>query len=295
MRTWAAAAGATADLVSQHPELWLPGALGWLVTIGWLVLVIGVAHPPSVAELTFVGAAIFTSGAWPWNAVAIGATALLALVAAIGLFAVAEAFLAGPSSATGQRIVRTFLLALVCALPALVALLGLATAGFAIAPVEFNAPDRADPVLRILLRLTPLVLAVAGAIVAGSAIHAAASRVSGASPGEAIRAAPRWLARANASAIVHAAAVLVARIGFAVLAAVLLRVLWAPIADRLAADGIDAALMLLLVGFVAIWLCLVLAGGALHAWGSLTWTRVLGAARPDAPAGRTGMEPRGRT
>jgi hypothetical protein len=28
---------------------------------------------------------------------------------------------------------------------------------------------------------------------------------------------------------------------------------------------------------VAIWLCLVLAGGALHAWGSLSWTRLLDA------------------
>jgi hypothetical protein len=60
-----------------------------------------------------------------------------------------------------------------------------------------------------------------------------------------------------------------------VLAAVFLRVLWAPIEQRLALDGIDVAAAFLLVGFVAIWLCLVLGGGALHAWGSVCWTRLL--------------------
>jgi hypothetical protein len=43
-------------------------------------------------------------------------------------------------------------------------------------------------------------------------------------------------------------------------------------------DGIDGPAALLLVGFVAIWLCLILGGGALHAWGSVSWTRILGAA-----------------
>jgi hypothetical protein len=55
-------------------------------------------------------------------------------------------------------------------------------------------------------------------------------------------------------------------------------VLWAPIGVRLEGEGIGLAAMLLLVGFVAIWLCLVLGGGALHAWGSAAWTRILGAA-----------------
>jgi hypothetical protein len=71
------------------------------------------------------------------------------------------------------------------------------------------------------------------------------------------------------------AVVAAVRVGYLVLAAILLRVLWAPIEQRLALDGIDAAAALLLVGFVAIWICLVLGGGALHAWGSVTWTRIL--------------------
>jgi hypothetical protein len=35
---------------------------------------------------------------------------------------------------------------------------------------------------------------------------------------------------------------------------------------------------------VSIWLCLVLAGGALHAWGSVSWTRLLEARGRDAGA-----------
>ena len=76
----------------------------------------------------------------------------------------------------------------------------------------------------------------------------------------------------------------VARIGYLVVARVLLRVLWAPIEARLSGEGFGIAVVLLLVGFVAIWLCLVLAGGALHAWGSVSWTRLLEARGRDAGA-----------
>jgi hypothetical protein len=61
------------------------------------------------------------------------------------------------------------------------------------------------------------------------------------------------------------------------LAGLLLAVLWAPIRAGLSGGGIlDLAGVLLLVGFVAIWLCLVLAGGAVHAWASVTATMLLG-------------------
>jgi len=62
-----------------------------------------------------------------------------------------------------------------------------------------------------------------------------------------------------------------------------------PAADGMPFEGgptIDPATVLLLVGFVAIWLCLVLGGGAVHAWGSMTATLLLeGRTRtvPDRP------------
>jgi hypothetical protein len=92
----------------------------------------------------------------------------------------------------------------------------------------------------------------------------------------ALRRAPSVLARAGIGAVLQPAAVLVTRVAYLAICGLLLRVLWDPIGLRLAGDGIDAAAMLLLVGFVAIWLCLVLAGGALHAWGTVAWTRLLG-------------------
>src|SRR5439155_339034 len=53
----------------------------------------------------------------------------------------------------------------------------------------------------------------------------------------------------------------------------LLRVLWTPI-GRQADDGalLTPASAALLVGFVAIWLCLVAGGGVLHAWSSTWWS-----------------------
>jgi hypothetical protein len=85
----------------------------------------------------------------------------------------------------------------------------------------------------------------------------------------------------------HVLAVTLGRLVFLVLSAALLRVLWSPIGLQLDVGQIDPGTALLLVGFVAIWLCLLLGGGALHAWGSLTWTRVLAApARGGGRAGR---------
>ncbi len=91
MHRWWIASRSAAGIVADRPVLWLPGALAWVVGIGWLALIIGVARPPTTAGLTFLGAGIFASGAWPWNAVAIGLAVLIVTLIAIGLAAVAEA------------------------------------------------------------------------------------------------------------------------------------------------------------------------------------------------------------
>jgi uncharacterized membrane protein len=63
-----------------------------------------------------------------------------------------------------------------------------------------------------------------------------------------------------------------------VLATALLGVLWAPIAAALRGGQlVSPSALLLLVGFVAIWLTIVLAFGALHVWVSLWWSLELGA------------------
>jgi len=282
MRRWWSDALSAAGHVADRPLLWLPGALAWTAGVGWLALVIGVARPPNIGALTFGGARFFGSGAWPWNAVAIGAAGLAAALIGFALVSAAEAVLLRGRNAVRRDAARIFVLGLVCAAPTLAGLLAVATAAVVVAPVEFNAPDQQlGPLGRTAIRLGPLLVATAVAASAGAAIHASAARsaVAGRTVAEALRGSPRQLAGAGARAVVQAAAMLMARVAYLAVAAIGLRVLWAPIGLRLEAGGMDPAVGLLLVGFVAIWLCLVLGGGALHAWGSTSWTRVLGRSR----------------
>ena len=53
----------------------------------------------------------------------------------------------------------------------------------------------------------------------------------------------------------------------------LLRILWIPIGRQAESGALLApASVALLVGFVAIWLCLVAGAGMLHAWSSTWWS-----------------------
>lgn len=290
MRRWWTDAISAAGHVADRPHLWLPGALAWTASVGWLALFIGVVPPPNIGELTFLGAGIFKSGAWPWNALAIGAAALGAALIGFGLVSVAEAVLLRGLRAGRRDVARVFVLGVVCATPTLVGLLAMATAAVVVAPIEFNAPDQQlGPLARTAARLSPFLVAIAVAATAGAAIHASATRsaVAGRTVAEALHGSPRTLAGAGASAVLQAAAVAVTRLAYLAVAAMGMRVLWAPIGVRLEAGGMDPAVALLLVGFVAIWLCLVLGGGALHAWGSTSWTRVLGRSRERMESGRS--------
>ena len=293
MRHWSSSTTRAAVQVADRPGLWLPGALAWTVTVGWLALAVGVVRPPSTAGLTFAGAGIVTSGAWPWNAVALGAAALGIALVAFGLAAAGEASLVIGPRASARDVARVLLLGMVCAAPTLLSVLALAIAIAIVGPLEFNAPDRqVGPLLRTVGRLAPLLAAIAAAASAGAAFHAAAIRAvaEGHTVIDALRRSPPLLAGAGTSALSQAAALLLARLGYLALSATLLRVLWAPIGDRLAVGGMDPAAALLLVGFVAIWLCLVLGGGALHAWGSVSWTAVLGIPARGSGEGHERME-----
>jgi hypothetical protein len=297
MRRWWIEARAAATIVADHGSLWLPGALAWSLTLGWIPLVAAVARPPNVADLTFLGARIYSSGAWPWNAFAAGAGALLLVGIGFLLVGVAEATLATsiarrrPPSA--REVARVIGISIVTSAPAIAALLATGTAFVLIAIREFTAPSPGDPLLRALARLAPFLGGVVLAWCAGAVVHAAAVRAAilgRAGMVDALAAAFPLLRRAGAGAAIQAVAGVILRVTYVVLATALLGVLWAPIGLRLG-GGIDAALLPLLVGFVTIWLCLVLGGGALHAWGSATWTRVLGG-RAIGP-GRAGGETHG--
>ncbi|HEY6608648.1 MAG TPA: hypothetical protein VI277_05575 [Candidatus Limnocylindria bacterium] len=293
MRAWSHAVAGAAAHVSGRPSLWVAGGLAWVLTTGWLALLIGVARPPTLAELTFFGAGLFTSGAWPWNLVAIISAALAVVVGAAALVAMADAFLLRPNGAWPRNVGRILLVTFACALPAALALVALGLGIAAVAPAEFNSPrDGSGTLLRVAVRVAPFIIAFVLAVAAGAAVRAAATRrlVRGSSVRVALRAAPEDLAGAGWVALGQAAFLTAAWVAGLVAAALMLRVLWAPIGVRLGDGGFDPAAAFLLVGFVAIWLCLVLGGGALHALGSVSWTRVLGAAASEATPEPTGLE-----
>ncbi len=273
-------------VVTARAELWLPGALAWVASVGWIPFVFAVAQPPSVAELTFLGARIVTSGSWPWNAVLIGAAGVALVLLAFAMTAAANAVLIAllarraPSASDARRILAVNV---VMALPAVLSTLVVLMALVAIAPLEFNAPEPAGgPVLRTALRLMPYLVLLAATAVVGAALAAVAGRLAVERRlrlGEALRAAPAVAVQPPFAT--HALAAFLAQFVFLAFCALLLGVLWAPIGAQLAiGGGFEIGTGLLLLGFVAIWLCLVLAGGALHAWSAATWSRLLAT---DAP------------
>ena len=284
MRRWIAIAAAAGALAGDAAVLWLPGALVWLSTVGWVPLVIGVTPPPSEGDLIFLGARVFGSALWPWNAFAIGGAAMLAAAILLGLAAAGDAALLdgiGPRR-RGLRIAPSlFGIASLTAIPALVAFAVLAAATFAVAPLEFSAPDDgggSGPIVRTLAAIAPFLLLFVVAVGVGGALYAAAARLvhdRGEQGLGALAGAPRLLASAGWPAAIHVAVTSMVRIGLVVISAVLLRVLWEPVGERLAAAQLDAATAALLVGFVAIWLCLLLAGGAVQAWASAGWSILL--------------------
>jgi hypothetical protein len=281
MRRWREAATASVGVVSARAELWLPGALAWVASVGWIPFVIAVAQPPSVAELTFLGARIVTSGTWPWNAVLIGAAVVGLVMLAFTMTAAANAVLIAllarraPSAGDARRILAVNV---VMALPAVLSTLVVIMALVAIAPLEFNAPDPAGgPVLRTALRLMPYLVLLAVTAAVGAALAAVAGRLAVERRlrlGAALRAAPAVAVQPPFAT--HALAAFLAQLVFLGFCALLLGVLWAPIGTQLAiGGGFEIGTGLLLLGFVATWLCLVLAGGALHAWSAATWSRLL--------------------
>lgn len=267
------AAVASARGVADRPELWLPGALAWVVTVGWIPLLVPVARLPTDAELTFLGARFVTSGAWPWNAVVAGVGLGIVILVGFAVVAAANAILVclldgRPVTVAVAR--RLFVSAVLAAVPTALLLVVLAAVGASIAPGAFNSPEGGEAVLRILRQLAPLLAVLAVAVVLGAAFAGVIGRGSGP-----LREAPLQLVRLGGAGWAQVAIGIGIQVVFLALSTLLLGVLWAPIGSELERGQIGASTGLLLIGFVAIWLCLVLGGGALHAWSATTWSRLL--------------------
>jgi hypothetical protein len=293
---------AAAGIAADRAELWVPGGLASLAFLGWLPFLLAVVSIPTPGDLAFFGAGLATSASYPLNIVLLVGSAGMVLVAASILVASGEAALQRGVDRVLQRdrsprslddaAARLWIVQVVAALPALAAL-GLTALGIvAVAPGEYQSPDIGGPLLlRIARDVWPELAVAAAAVVVGVAFGAAAQRAAVGVP-------RRSLAAAIAAGAVAVVRHPVRRLGLAITTLALLagwlaatwfglQLLWGPIGRSMAGGHLGEAWMpLLLVGFVAIWLCLVAAGGALHGWASAWWSLELAdldSRRPGAP------------
>jgi hypothetical protein len=295
---WLRSAGLAARVAADRGDLWLPGTLGALTYLAWLPLVVTVAAIPRTSDLAFLGAGLLSSELFPLNVLLIAVLGALGILLACLLAALAEAALlraAGlgtPGRSMTQELEMALSVILVAVLPAVAVGAALMSAVAAVAPAEFGAPDLGVPlVLRIALRVAPLLAALVIFAWLGQALGAVALRRvigAGALPlGKALRAALRDLIHHPLRRLGLALASFLADLLAVALAVALLRVVWAPIGVELA-DGqlVTPAALLLLVGFVAIWLAVIVGFGALHVWVSTWWSLEVGKpgemARPEA-------------
>lgn len=268
MAAWLQRAGAAARLAAERSDLWVPGALVSFAGVGWIVLLATVAPPPSASGLAGFGLQLAASPWWPWNvavlvvAVASGIGTLL-LAVAFGEVAMLMGLTAGRPESHPSSVPRAAGVLAMGALPvvAVVALLGwLAAPGV----VESSV---AGP---LWLWLVP----VAVAILVAQALGAAVLRL----PGRAGLAAVR---RRGPRLVLQAAVTMTAFVAGQLLTAAVLAQLWRPLATRLADVGpVEPSTATLLLGFVWIWLVLVILAGVGQAWTTAWWSAEL-----DAEAG----------
>ena len=278
-RGWLHHAARAGQIVGDRADLWLAGALAWLAYGGVLIFLGAVVPFPSLADLAFFSADIAVSGSI-LPAVLLGAVLLASFIVLCVLHAVGASVVIGElDGRRGWFEAATELLAvhLVASVPVAAAGLLLSWRLAVVAPAEYQSPDIGGPLaLRIAGGVLPELLVVLLVLLVMQVVTAGASwRVAGRH-----RIALAAALRGGAEDARHrplrltgiAVATLAAHLAYGAIAFLLLRLLYAPIGAALAEGQVrDVGLVTLLVGFVAIWLCLVMGGGALHAWASAWW------------------------
>jgi hypothetical protein len=270
MRGWLSGALVAARLASDRAELWLPGALLPFAAAGWLVLLLTVTPLPDAAGATGLGFQVMASPWWPWNVVVLAVAvvsglATLLLVVAFGEVALLMG-LADPAAADPLPTVpRAMGVLTLVSLPVLAAAVALA---WLAAPEVVDAvavPDPTTPTfLRVLGAAWPYLLGLAVVIVVAQAVGAAALRRRGHGLGAVGRQFPRLLPQAA----VTMAAFVIGQLA----TAYVLALLWRPLEPRLGDGGLaQPTTLILLLGFVWIWLVLVILAGVVQAWTSAWW------------------------
>jgi hypothetical protein len=239
-----------------------------------------------VQDVADLAVKLASSGSFPLNVVALSAAAvsgimILCLLAALGEVAVLRSLPGGAAEHASERRELPTLMALavvlLATLPVLAAAAWLAVSAAEVAPAVYGEPGPAATVpARLAARLIPQlavlgVVAFAAQVIGGLALrHVLLAQGGG--PAHAIAGAVRRVVRQPLSWLGVAAAGWIKDALLLVVTLALLQVLWGPIGESLGPGllGSPQALVLL-VGFVAIWLSLLLAGGALHAFISAWW------------------------
>jgi hypothetical protein len=283
LRAWLDRGAGAARLAADRADLWPAGALGALVYLGWLPFLLVVA-PPNAGDLALFGAAVRGSSAFPANLIALlvaglAGVVLLCLLAGIAEIALLRMADAGdahhPPVATAALAVLGIIL--VSAMPAAVAVAILMLGAVTIVPAVYQAPDFGIPLaVRLVSSLLPFLVVLVLAVLAGQAFGGTALRRAvapgGPLPRGALAAGASDLRRRPWGRVGLATIGLLTDLLLVVLSFALLRVLWAPIVVELAAGRVASPeTVLLLVGFVAIWLGLLLVAGALHVMISAWW------------------------
>lgn len=282
-----AAARQALVLVADHAALWLPGALASLAFLGSAPFLLAVANPPNIGDLAFFAAGLVTAPNYPVNVYLLAAAVALAVLSASILLAAGETLLLrGQRGMLGQLpatrlfdedLLRVWGAHLLAAVPAIAAIGVLALRIAAVAPGEYQSPDIGGSFLvRVALDVWPYGVVAIAAILLGQAWGSAAVRRGSAPRARflpALLGATRDLVRHPVRRAWMALATSAVLVTWLVATWALLRLLWRPIGVAIADGRLGQPVtIVLLVGFVAIWLCLVAAGGALHAWSSAWWT-----------------------
>ena len=311
MRAWLASCAVAARLASDRADLWMPAALAWIVSVGWIPFALVVVPFPGEGDLVAFGAGLFTSSLWPLNAILIVLAGVVVVVAAILLRAVAEAALAramalalpdraaADTGGSGRVVAGLFLIRIVTAVPTALAIAAAGLVLAAVAPDEFQSPDIGGEVyVRVAGRLLPALVVLVLALLVGAVVAAVAGRhvvtARGGSAAVALSEAVRELARRPGPLLALASSTLLGAALYLLVCLMLLRVLWAPLQAVLAERPIAPADLLLLVGFVAIWLGLILGGGVVYGWASAWWAlelRDVRGGRPEPVSAPEGMRP----
>jgi hypothetical protein len=268
VEAWLRRGAVSARLAAERSDLWVPGALVSFAGAGWIVLLATVAPPPSAPGLAGFGLQLAASPWWPWNVAVLGVAILsgigtLLLAVAFGEVAMLMGLTTERPEARPLSVPRATGVLAVASLPVVVVVLLLAW--LAVPGVLEGSPT--GP---LWLWLVPVAIATVAAQPFGAAVLRLPRRAGIAAVG-----------RRGHRLIPQAAITMTAFVAGQLLTASILALLWRPLATRLADVGpVEPSTAILLVGFVWIWLVLVILAGAGQAWTAAWWSAEL-----DAEAG----------